>query len=336
MLRAWYGVTSTSGQAGHALDLLVNKFGLEYPMALEPLDKCRYIDDITPGSNTKEGREEQIKQCQELLDKGGFRLKFVVKSGEPPCDKASSDGQSMKLLGYKWIPEEDMLSPGLSELKFNKKQRGSKKPNREPVVTRQDAEALLRDLIITRRIVVAKVSEFFDPLGCFEPIKLQLKLAMRPLVDLDWEDPLLVEDQQAWKERFIEYIDLTTMQAKRSVVVLEEGNSLIRLIGFSDAAEHAGGAVIYAAVRQADGTYSCTMLEAKSKLLHDTIPRNELSALLLLMELMFVAKRAIGTRVQELLYLTDSAVALAWCQSIGKMLRLFVNNRVEAIRRMVD
>ena len=305
-------------------------------MAVEPLDKCRYVDDITPGASTLQDREEQIRQCKELLDKGGFSLKFVVKSGEPPCEKASSDGYSMKLLGYKWVSQDDILSPGLGELNFNKKQRGTKKPNIDPIVTRQDAEALLKDLIVTRRIVVAKVSEFFDPLGCFEPIKLQLKLAMRPLVELDWEDPLPEEDQQAWKERFVDYIDFTTMQAHRSCIGLEEGENPIRLIGFSDAAEHAGGAVIYAGVKQEDGTYSCRMLVAKSRLMHDTIPRNELSALLLLTELMFVAKRAIGARVQEMLYLTDSAVTLAWCQSIGKRLRLFVNNRVEAIRRMID
>ena len=111
MNRAWYGVTSTSGQAGHAIDMLVTRYGPDYPRAVEPLDKCRYVDDITPGSSSAEEREEQIKQCQELLDKGGFNLKFVVKSGEPPCEKASTDGTSMKLLGYKWIPQTDTLSP---------------------------------------------------------------------------------------------------------------------------------------------------------------------------------------------------------------------------------
>ena len=296
MSRAWYGVTSTSGQAGYAIDMLVTKYGPGYPKAAEPLDKCRYVDDITPGSSSAEEREEQIKQCQELLDKGGFNLKFVVKSGEPPCEK----------------------------------------PNKELVVTKQDARDLIKDLVITRRVVVSKVAEMFDPVGIFEPIKLQLKLAMRPLVDLDWEDPLPLEEQHHWKERFIEYIDFSNMQARWSVVDLGDGERPIRLIGFSDAAENAGGAVVYAGARQANGSYTCRMLVAKSKLMNETIPRNELSALLLLTELMFVAKRAIGARVQELLYLTDSAVALAWCQSAGKRLRLFVNYRVEAIHRLVN
>ena len=120
------------------------------------------------------------------------------------------------------------------------------------------------------------------------------------------------------------------------MVGLDDGEKPIRLIGFSNAAEHAGGAVIYTGTREEDGSYSCSMLVARSKLLLATIPRNELSTLLLLTELMFVAKRAIGPRVQELLYLTDSSVALAWCQSSGKRLRLFVNNRVQLMKGMID
>ena len=64
MTRAWYGITSTSGQAGHAIDLLVDRFGKEYPMAKEPLDKCRYVDDITPGASTLQDREEQIPRVR--------------------------------------------------------------------------------------------------------------------------------------------------------------------------------------------------------------------------------------------------------------------------------
>ena len=42
-------------------------------------------------------------------------MKYVAKSGEKPPDKASSDGISMKVLGYKWEPEKD----GRSEVQGN-------------------------------------------------------------------------------------------------------------------------------------------------------------------------------------------------------------------------
>ena len=45
----------------------------------------------------------------------------MVYSGAKPCDMASSDGESVKILGYKWMTEADLLSPGLGELNLNKK-----------------------------------------------------------------------------------------------------------------------------------------------------------------------------------------------------------------------
>ena len=49
MLRAWYGVIQTGGQAGFALDKLA-----DYPLAKDCLKKDRYVDDILPGEDTQE------------------------------------------------------------------------------------------------------------------------------------------------------------------------------------------------------------------------------------------------------------------------------------------
>ena len=49
----------------------------------------------------------------------------------------------MKLLGYKWNSEQDILYPGFAKLNLNKKVRGAKKSNILPVVTLADAERLL-------------------------------------------------------------------------------------------------------------------------------------------------------------------------------------------------
>ena len=71
----------------------------------------------------------------------------------------------MKLLGYKWDVLEDCLSPGIGEINFNKKVRGARKPNEEPVVTVDDASRLLDSVLFTRRMVVGKVAEHYDPVG---------------------------------------------------------------------------------------------------------------------------------------------------------------------------
>jgi hypothetical protein len=121
MVRAWYGVISTGSQAGFALDNLAEQGKLKYPDAKSSLERDRYVDDILSGADTEQKRQGQIDQVQELLDTAGFSLKYLVLSGQKPDEKASNDGQTIKLLGYKWNTELDILSPGIGELNVSKK-----------------------------------------------------------------------------------------------------------------------------------------------------------------------------------------------------------------------
>ena len=78
------------------------------------------------------------------------------------------------------------------------------------------------------------------------------------------------------------------------------------------------------------------MISTKSKLMKATIPRNELSAIMLMTEVAFIVKKAFGKKVGEIIYITDSTIALCWVHNIAKRLRMFVLNRVETIRRMME
>ena len=155
----WY--SKYGGQAGYALDKLTKMLAEKFPEAYKTLRENWYVDDLLSGAKDEESRERQITTVQEVLSRGGFKLKFIVRSGEKPSEKASPDGESMKLLGYKWDPEKYELSPGLGELNLNKKKRGEKKHNPEPVRTLKDAEKLLSGVLLTRSLIVGKISEFF-------------------------------------------------------------------------------------------------------------------------------------------------------------------------------
>ena len=181
MQRAWYGVKPTGNQAGYALELLVDTMKEEYPAAVEPLTGHRYVDDVISRAADPETRELQIEQSIQVLAQGGFKFKLVVKSGEDPPEGASTDGESCKLLGYRWNSREDFLAPGLGEVNFNKKIRGAKAPNTSPIITREDAENMMKDVVLTRQAVTTRIAEFYDPAGIMEPIKLQLKLLLAKL-----------------------------------------------------------------------------------------------------------------------------------------------------------
>ena len=78
--------------------------------------------------------------------------------------------------------------------------------------------------------------------------------------------------------------------------------------------------MVYAGRKLKSGNWSCSILASKSKLIDATIPRNELSAILLYTELAFFGKTSSwrSSRQDSLLY------------------RLFVYNRVMTILRMCE
>ena len=127
---------------------------IDHPVAIEALSKDIYVDDVNPGAETEAEQDKQIYSTQSVLQQGGFGFKYVVYSGTAPGEKASPDGKHVKLLGYKWNSEQDILYPGFAELNLNKKVWGAKKSNVLPVVTLEDAGRLMNSVILARRMVV--------------------------------------------------------------------------------------------------------------------------------------------------------------------------------------
>ena len=100
---------------------------------------------------------------------------------------------------------------------------------------------------------------------------------------------MAIGDQDPWKERLADFVRFSELKTKRCPILANNDSSTgIRLICISDAGQHAGGAAMYAGRRMHYGSWSCGLIESKSKLLRATIPRNELSAILLMTELGYV------------------------------------------------
>ena len=157
------------------------------------------MDDVNPGAETETGLDNQILAIKSVLQQGGFGFKYVVYSGRQPGETASPDGIHVKLLGYKWDSEKDILYPGFAELNLNKKVRGAKKSNILSVVTLADAGRLLSSVTLTWRMVVSIMAELYDPCGFWEPWKLQLKLMTQTLAVMEWDEHICAEDQEPWK-----------------------------------------------------------------------------------------------------------------------------------------
>jgi hypothetical protein len=53
-------------------------------------------------------------------------------------------------------------------------------------------------------------------------------------------------------------------------------------------------------------------------------------------EMAYIVSKALEGMVTQIIYVTDSTIALSWCHNINKRLRLYVHSRVESIRRMIE
>ena len=57
-------------------------------------------------------------------------------------------------------------------------------------------------------------------------------------------------------------------------------------------------------------SYSSSVIATRFRLMKGTIPRNEISAIMLITELAYVVRRVLGKRVKEVVYILDSIIAL--------------------------
>ena len=96
----------------------------------------------------------------------------------------------------------------------------------------------------------------------------------------------------------------------------------IRILTVTDAAAESCGCAIYAGVEL---SYSSNLVYAKSKMVHGTIPRNELEGAVLGAEASLTVQQAIGT-VESAHYFTESRIVVCWALNTAKRLRIWAFN----------
>ena len=336
MTRAWYGVASTGNQAGIALEFLANTLHVEYPAAVGPLTKCRYVDDVISGAHTAKELEEQVRQSQECLARGGFSLKYVVRSGEPPPEKASSDGLTVGCLGMAWNTKDDTIGLAFDSSFFLRCTKGRKPPPKIDLKDSSSLQEVMAGDLMTRAGVLSRVAELYDPCGLFEIVKVQMKLALQGMNGLDWNSPVPKEQQTEWVKLFQIMNELKTVQLPRSVIPGDHApGALVRLISVADAGLNACGAAVYAGVERLNGEYSCSLILAKSRMVHQTVPRNELEGVVLAAETTLIAQRALGEQHEYTALFTDSRIVLCWVLNKTRKLRMWAFNRVQAVVNMI-
>ncbi|XP_076849293.1 uncharacterized protein LOC143497287 [Brachyhypopomus gauderio] len=190
----------------------------------------------------------------------------------------------------------------------------------------------------TRRGVLSTVNSLFDPLGLLAPVTIKGRLLLRELSgsNLEWDSPLPQDMYDEWRRWHDSLQSLKNLHIPRTYVTFSISQATsIELCVFSDASVKAIAAVAYLKVTREDGHNEVGFVMGKAKLApvpELTIPRLELCAAVLAVEMSEVLKEELKIEIDRTTFYTDSKVVLGYISNQTRRFHVYVNNRVQRIK----
>ena len=125
------------------------------------------------------------------------------------------------------------------------------------------------------------MAEIFDPCGLVAPITGGMKIDISLLHEqkLGWQDQIPSELMNIWSENFNVIQELGQLKFNRAVIPENAVNLDVETINVADAGDNLICAAVYARYKLKSGKYSCQLIFARTKVVHDlTTPRAKLEA----------------------------------------------------------
>ena len=332
-----YGVRSSGQQLEVGLRKLAETISQQHPehkIGAEALMKSIYVDDIIHPSDSRQESEAAASSVKFILDQANIKTKSVIFSGQRPPEDVSSDSVSVSLLGYGYRPEKDSLNVEIKPIYFGKTKRG-----RLPTLVEDDKLESELAKIFTKRTLLQKAAAIFDPCGLLCPLTSRIKhdLHQITLLKTGWDEILPTEYLSTWVQNIRLIQEAKKLEFPRSVVPENAMNDKFSLIVSCDASTLIAACSVHARFEMTDGSFSCNLLAAKSKLLSQlTVPRAELRACLLGASLAYTIKMLIPHKITKIYYVVDSQICLFWLNSDKRILQTAVKNCVIEIMRLTD
>ena len=345
--RVVFGVTCSPFLLNATLRHHIEQYSEQYPELCAQLICSLYADDVNQGAYSVESAISQYEISKKLMKEGGFNLRKwnsnsqdvmeyikVKEQIQPSESRTSEDDQTYaqlttanldsndsenKVLGISWSIDSDNLLYKLSHLR--------------------DFTEVSK---VTKRNILKTIASIFDPLGLISPVVTPLKVFMQKLFEkkLGWDDQIGETFEKEWKKFMTELERLNEISVPRYYFgALQAKPDQIQLFGFCDSSSTAYAALVYAKIT-IDGKSSVNLVMSKSRvapLKKLSIPRLELMSCLVLSRLITSVKGMIETvaRVEIIRCWTDSISALYWVRGVNKEWKIFVENRVQEIRKLV-
>lgn len=329
-----YGLSCAPYLAVRTLHQLAEDEGSRYPIGALAVKQDAYVDDVLSGADSIADLKEAANQLHQLCKAGGFPLQkwasnftnlmqFMpqeVQESTCPLTTTHDNHTEHKTwtdcthsaLGLQWAPHDDSFRFTITDVAG-----GSP----------------------TKRGVVSKAAQLFDPLGWLTPVTVRAKITIQTtwLLGLGWDDPLPGTLAQEWMH-FCEELRLLEGVRVPRPLYHDSHQHQREIHGFADASERAYGAVLYLRTRGNEKQWHTTLITAKSKvapLQQVSLPRLELCAAHLLARLTQKTINTLSTDITAIHLWSDSTVAIGWIQAHPSRWKTYVANRVADIQRRV-
>ena len=323
MTRVTFGVSASSFAANMAVKQNAVEHAQEFPLAVDVVQKCFYVDDCLTGADDLNSALILQQQLSELFSRGGFTLR-----------KWNSNDSSV----LKQIPQElrdTNRTQTISEVNEFTKTLGIEW-NISTDEFHLTITTFSSDAIVTKRRMVSDVAKVFDVMGWFSPAIVKMKILLQRLweIKISWDDPIPEHIHQVWSQWRSELPLLMTVHIPRCYFPSKEAIVSTQLHGFSDASEEAYAGVIYVRIEYSNKRVHTSLVISKTKvspIKRLSIPRLELCGAQILTQLLCRTMKILNIPLQSVFAWTDSTVVLCWLTGNPRRFKTFVGNRVSSI-----
>ncbi|XP_014834503.1 PREDICTED: uncharacterized protein LOC106912190 [Poecilia mexicana] len=325
-----FGAVSSPSCAAYALRRTAQDNQNEFPQeVIETVRQNFYVDDCLKSAATEEEAINLINDLVALCEKGGFTLEKWISNSRVVLQAISEEQRAKDLkmldldidklpmeraLGLQWCVETDAF-----QFKIKLKQQA-----------------------LTRRGMLSVNSSVYDPLGFLAPVTLEAKLMQQELCKrgCSWDDALPQDILHKWRRWLEELALLSTFSVNRCIKPVGFGAiKHAQLHNFSDASETGYGNVVYIWMINYENSIHVAFLMGKARvtpLKVITIPRVELSAVVLAVKVDAMVKAELNIHLEKSMFWTDSTSVLKYINNEDRRFHTFVANRIATIRNLSE
>ena len=291
----------------------------------EAVLSAMYVDDLLVCTPTVLEAKALSGEVHSALQAGGFRLtkfssnhlnalKDIPREDLQEQDKVINDSAVEKVLGLRWDVASDTFRYDMASFSCTS---------------------------ITRRSMLSDVASLYDPLGLVSPIVLGRKLLFQDATrrKLAWDDLVPVDLAQKWTTWVTSLEQLPELAFKRCLIPSTFLGGSAELHHFGDGSLAAYGAASYLRVVSPTGEVKVTLLMANGRVAPmnaTTVPRLELAASVLAVQLDEVLKRELRIELRPSTFWSDSWMALTYIANDSRRFMVFVANCIAFIRRLTE